>query len=387
MQGSPLWWWWWWWWWYAHSSLTVFVLAAGTSITSPCCVTRSPATWVSGSTSSAEPHGRPLSICVMDAHPPRTSCPPATTGMTGPVSPWPSSWTARPTWPTTGKCACWPTSAWLAATTCPQWTRASATTSSWAAPWATWRTWLSTAWRSSNARRSTCLSGRSACASSRLSHRSTAREPPTWTWASSCADALRSSTSWTCNCTSTPRTCSSSVSSSPARGSTRKCAWRGARKGAGWGSRKSKQGHGRPNTEGEKIEAGGGEQAGRKGLKVTSPPPPRTTRAKWPVGEALVLRERSKRQIAQRLFEMFPLTLPLSLSLCHILVSLSFRLTFNPSPASVCFSASVWSECSAVFLVKTAKSVSLTAALPWSALWCLKSLLNAVYIFVFFIVI
>ncbi|KAI3356267.1 hypothetical protein L3Q82_017511, partial [Scortum barcoo] len=48
--------------------------------------------------------------------------------------------------------------------------------------------------------------------------------------------------------------------------------------------------------EWEVTEVGGGVEGWRKGPTVTSPPPPRTTRAKWPAGEALVLRERSKRE-------------------------------------------------------------------------------------------
>lgn len=282
MQGSSL------WWWCTHSPLTVFVLAAGTSTTSPCCETQYPATWVSGNMSREEPHGRRLSICAMDAHPPRTSCPPATAVTTGPVSPWKSSWTVSQTWPTTAKSACWLTWAWWAATTCPQWTRASATTSFWAAPWATWRTWLSTVWLSSSARRNTCLSGRSACASSPPSRRSTARGRPTWTWVRPCAGASRSSTSWMFSCTSMQRTCSSNGSSTPGRGSTKRCDWRGARRDAGWGSKGTRADHGRPNTKEAGREM---ETYLRRKLKTTCPPPLRTIQAKWHVGEASSNRE------------------------------------------------------------------------------------------------
>lgn len=279
MQGSPL------WWWCTHSSLTVFVLAVGTSTTSPCCVTQSPATWASGNTSREEPHGRLPSICVMDALPPRMSCPPATVGTTGLASPWQSSWTVRQTWPVTVRSACWPTWVWWAATTCLLWTKANVTTSFWAAPWATWRIWPSTAWPSFNVRRNTCSSGRSACDSSLLSRRSTAREQPTWTWANLCVNGSRSSTSWTCSCTSMQRTCSSSGSSSPDRGSTKRYGWRDARRGVGCGSKETRAGLGHWNTKGGGTEAVEGQEALKRKLTLTCPPLLRTTRAKLPTGE------------------------------------------------------------------------------------------------------
>lgn len=119
---------------------------------------------------------------------------------------------------------------------------------------------------------------------------------------------------------------------------------------------------------------GGGEEDWRKGLKVTSTPPLRTTQAKWPVGEALVLRERSEREIPYRLIPTFPLILS---STSYV----SLFLSHHESVSCICpFLSFSVIRVLCCFFMKTAKSVSLTAALPWTALWCLKSL-NAVYIF------
>ncbi len=215
------------------------IFISGTSTILPCCETLCHVTWANGSTCSVVPPGKLPFTCVTAGRPHRMSCPPAITETTGRGSHCTSSWTALQTWPTTGRCACWPISAWWAATTSPPWTRASATPFSWPAPRVTWRTWPSTAWRSSSARRSTCSSTLSVCGSFPLSHRSTARVPPMWSYVMTCADALRNWISWICSCMSSPRNFSCRDTSSSSSVSGRRRDWRGEKRDAGSGSAES----------------------------------------------------------------------------------------------------------------------------------------------------
>lgn len=98
---------------------------------------------------------------------------------------------------------------------------------------------------------------------------------------------------------------------------------------------------------------------GRKGQRraMSSPPPLRTTQARWSVGEFLMVK-REREQFHHVLLDILSLSLFVSPLICllHLCVS---QLQCDPS---------------ALFMaIEAAKSVNLTAALPWSSLWCLKS--------------
>lgn len=77
---------------------------------------------------------------------------------------------------------CWRTWASSAATTCPPFQRRRGPSSSWSRPRRICETWLSSAWRSTRGRPSSCLNEHSGCASSGPSCSTTALEPQVSTW-------------------------------------------------------------------------------------------------------------------------------------------------------------------------------------------------------------